>query len=332
MSGDGNYSQPITASTQQVLLGTNTRSVRCDAQGRLEVVAGAGVPVDVNIIQVAGTAVEEGGIAGSLGVGGLAAHDAAAEGDPVQVGGVYVAAPGNVGDGDAARFLTDINGRLAIDLQRLNSVALAGAGVDGVFVVGGDTADDAAESLLYPLKMGAVGSQNPLADSIDDGDMGKLLVDLQRHLRTVPRSYNPTTDADKVENQNLISDDYDESPIVIANVSDIAVARTNYPSDDGQPIGSRNRFGWIVGMRDGEFDLEISNGDGNWVVATRTMYDVVEGQGGYTAAAHYTEADVTTEYWGVTWQDLIEFTHYRFAFTPNNVTSIFYVLAMSRAN
>jgi len=331
MAGE-HFSTPLVASIVQQLVGANTRAIRCDAQGRLEVVAAAGAPMDVNIIQVAGTAVEEGGIAGALGVGGLAAHDAAAEGDPVQVGGVYVQNPGDVDDGDAARILTDIKGRPAIDLQMLNSQALTTPGINGCLAVGGDVADDAAESLLYPLKLGAVASQNPLADSVDDGDMAKLITDLERYVRTRGREYNPLTDAAKVENQNLISDDYDAAAQQLADVTDQAAARTNYPSDAGFEIGSRDLFGIIVGVRDGEFDIEVSNDGTNWVIATRTLVDVTQGSNGFTAAGHYTEPDAATVYFGITWSDRCEFRYIRLAFTPPNATNVFNASARFRAH
>jgi hypothetical protein len=266
---------------------------------------------DVNLIEVLGVAVLTGGLAGSQGVGGLAARNAAAAGNPNLIGGVYDAAPADLDDGDAGTALIDIKGRL---------------------ILAGDVADDAAEGSAAPAKVGGVASLNPLADSVDDGDVAKLITDLERFLRVRSRAYNPLTDSDKVENQNLISDDYDSAAQVLANVTDQAAARTNYPSDTGQPIDSRNRLGIIVGMRDGEFDFEVSNGDGNWVIATKTLIDVNAGSGGYTAAGHYTEPDAATVYFGVTWADLIEFSHFRLAFTPPNATSIFTALLMTRAN
>lgn len=49
---------------------------------------------------------------GRLELVGAAAHDAAASGNPVQVGGVYRAADPSVADGDVASLLADIAGRL----------------------------------------------------------------------------------------------------------------------------------------------------------------------------------------------------------------------------
>jgi len=62
---------------------------------------------DINLKQVAGTATLSGGIAGSQGVGGLAAAGAAIAGNPVLVGG---------SDGTNARaFSTDATGRLNVN-------------------------------------------------------------------------------------------------------------------------------------------------------------------------------------------------------------------------
>lgn len=63
---------------------------------------------DVNLEQIGGSAVVTGGVAGSLGVGGVDADGAAVSGRPVQVGGVD-------GSGNVQRLLTDTSGRLDVN-------------------------------------------------------------------------------------------------------------------------------------------------------------------------------------------------------------------------
>jgi hypothetical protein len=287
---------------------------------------------DVNLIEVLGVAVLTGGQAGSQGVGGLAPNAATAVGNPVQVGGVFRQNPAVLIDGQAGSMLLDTGGRPAIDIQRLDSQALQTTGVTGMMSVGGDVPDDTVESASYGVKLAAVGSQNPIASSLTaDGRMANLITDMERFLRVVSRAFNPLTASDQVENQNLPPDDFSPSAEELANATNQAAARTNYPSDAGFELESRDLMGIVVGIRDGEFDIEVSNDATNWVIATKTLIDVNTGVSGWTAAGHYTEPNFATAHFAVTWSDRCEFRYIRLAFTPPNATNVFNAYAIFRA-
>lgn len=105
--------------------GTDIRTLSTDASGHLNVnTTPSGTGTDnVNLTQVAGTSVVTGGLAGSQGVGGLAASGAALVGDPVLIAG---------SDGTDARSIhTDINGDVgvySVGLGTLNTGQVAVTG------------------------------------------------------------------------------------------------------------------------------------------------------------------------------------------------------------
>src|SRR5262249_2630854 len=82
----GTSSDPIrvdpTGTTTQPVSGTVTANA---GSGTFNIQANA----SVNLAQVGGTSTVTGGVAGSQGVGGLAASGASKAGNPVQIGGVF---------------------------------------------------------------------------------------------------------------------------------------------------------------------------------------------------------------------------------------------------
>jgi hypothetical protein len=96
-----------------------------DENGNLKVNVKASTPSgtqNVNLLQVASTNTVTGGVAGLLGVGGSAADDAPATGNPVRVGGVYSASLPTLTDGDVADVLLDSSSRPLVNLGvRLDS-------------------------------------------------------------------------------------------------------------------------------------------------------------------------------------------------------------------
>jgi hypothetical protein len=99
----------------------NTRGIRCDANGRLEVVAAPGVGLNVNIFQVGGNATVTAGVNGLLAVGGNVADDAVDAGYPVKVGGRADAVLSLVADGDRVDFVTDLYRRLWVVIAGYDS-------------------------------------------------------------------------------------------------------------------------------------------------------------------------------------------------------------------
>lgn len=66
---------------------TTSLSVTYKIRSGVSTSGGGGIAADVNLNQVAGVAVVDGGVAGSIGVGGNVAHDAVDAGNPIKIGG-----------------------------------------------------------------------------------------------------------------------------------------------------------------------------------------------------------------------------------------------------
>lgn len=132
-----------------------------------------------NLTQVGGTAVVTGGVAGSLGVGGNVAHDAADSGNPIKVGGKGLdSAPTAVTNADRVDAFFDRQGRQifrpwgqtgtavhfpAANTQATCNKAAGGAGVRNVctgltVVLAGGTTTPAAAQVNVVLRDGASGS------------------------------------------------------------------------------------------------------------------------------------------------------------------------------
>jgi hypothetical protein len=134
-----------------------------------------------------GTDVLTGGIAGSPGIGGLAAEAATAAGNPLRVAGVD-------GAGNIQSILTDTDGRPQNDIDRWGGNDVISAGINGTVVAGGDIADGVADTALNGVKLAAVTS-DPLAAALATGRRCDVIADLDRHLFTRDKNYDPTTGA-----------------------------------------------------------------------------------------------------------------------------------------
>lgn len=108
-------------------------------------------------------------------VQGQAAHDAAASGNPVRLGGVYHSAAPSVADGDVVDLLTDAAGRLAIGSLPASTNTLE---------VVGDVAHDSAAG-GNPVLIGAyAGNAHPAA--VANADAVRVLADLFGRLVVTP--------------------------------------------------------------------------------------------------------------------------------------------------
>lgn len=112
---------------------------------------------------------------GDVTVVGKAAHDAAASGNPVLIGGRYASVAPSVADGDAATILTDAAGRVYVTGTVLSSPI-------GTHDVGGLVAHDAAYS-GNPLPLGAYASASAPTAVTADGDMTRLWCDRNGRLQ-----------------------------------------------------------------------------------------------------------------------------------------------------
>jgi hypothetical protein len=187
--------------------------VRVDADGRLEVVAGP-FGVGVDLVWIGGNPVVSAGV-GVLAVGGPDDDDQPATAYPVAVGGQYrtVITADPVDNLDTGRLLIDAYRRLRL--------------------VGSVLDDGVADATEAPLKLGGVASANPAAAPLSAaGDMGNLIIDLERYLRTSPRSHDYATTSDRsFEIAPLSLQVLEESLLDTTNHA--VTAGINYPSDDG---------------------------------------------------------------------------------------------------
>jgi len=130
-----------------------------------------GIATNVNLIQVAGTNILTGGVAGSQGIGGLAADGAAAVGNPVPVAGVDAA-------GNTQTVSVDTDGL----------VVVAGAVLDGVADSGN------------PVPIGAVVDE--ILSVYADGDRAALITDTLKRLRVRAASYDDVSIAEQIVAKN----------------------------------------------------------------------------------------------------------------------------------
>jgi hypothetical protein len=112
---------------------------------------------------------------GDVTVVGKAAHDAAASGNPVLVGGRYASVAPSVADGDATTVLTDSAGRVYVTGTVLSSPI-------GTHEVGGPVAHDGAYS-GNPLPLGAYASASAPTAVTADGDVVRLWSDRNGRLQ-----------------------------------------------------------------------------------------------------------------------------------------------------
>lgn len=313
----------LIGSTTATPVTLNQRVVRVDTNGRLEVIIfGAGAVTDVNLLQVAGTAVVEAGLAGVQAIGGPEADGAAAVSNPVQIAGVD-------GAGNIEALLTDTDGRPQDDIDRIGGTDVVATGVAGMMPVAGDVADDAASSASNPVKVGAVADQVP--STVADDDLVHLITDLERYLRIVSKSFDTLTASDKVAVQNTIASDRDYAAQTIANVSNQAAVKTNYPSDAGLEIGNRDFISAILSLEDvTSVTTEVSNDGTNWVDCSASPVDAATGLNGY-AAAHWTSAAGVTTHFAADWEKC-GYRYIRWGVTPPNATNTILITVIARAH
>jgi hypothetical protein len=88
------------------------RAIRTDDEGRLETVVPAGTTADVNLQEVNGTTVVEGGVSGLLAIAGNVANAITDVGNPVKVGARALAILTSVLNNQRSDLITDLNQRL----------------------------------------------------------------------------------------------------------------------------------------------------------------------------------------------------------------------------
>lgn len=283
----------------------NHRRLRCDNAGYLEVIAGGGAPMDVNLQEVAGTATVEGGVAGSQGVGGLAADGDAAAGNPNLAGGLYEVAAAARDDGDVVPIGVDSRGRIKN--------------------VGAQADDTAADDGSFPVKVGAV-IRNVLI-GLTDGRTNSLLVDLLGRLHTRSAAFDELLDADKEARVNPESSNHDAAAQIICDETNLA-ASANFPSNDGIEIGDRDFLSFTLSLNDvTSVAFEVSNEGTNWYDGTKNV--VVDGTSGHLATYFTSAAGVTTLF-ACDWQRC-GFRYIRCAVTIPNATNVIYIDLIQRA-
>jgi hypothetical protein len=267
--------------------------------------------VDSSLTQINGNTALTGGANGSLGTGGLAAHDGAATGNPNRIAGVYRSAAPSVDDGDIVDFWSDSAGRIHSICE-------------------GAVADDVAATSSSPVKMGGVVDVVP-ADTTD-GDMVHLITDLQRYLRVVSKSFNSLTSADQVETLNTDGTDYDQTGLTDADESNLAADTYYYPSSNGRAIGTRRHLGWALSLNDiTSCELEITvDGGTTWIPITASLIDRGTNLTGY-AATHFTSAaGVDTDFYVEIELGTVALTYRWKVVVPNN-TETHKIIKVGRA-
>lgn len=321
-----------------------------DAQ--IMVASGFGSPAiatDVNLIQVDGVAVSAtGGIqdvavtsipeteVDLVKVGGVAVSAAAGiqdvavtsipetEVDITKVGGVAVSAAGGVQD----VAVTSIP-ETEVDLVKIAGNAVAAGSKNGTIVSEGTIADDTADDGSFPNKIGAVTAQVPVATT--NGKLVHIITDLERFLRTVPKSFDTLSYGDKTVNLNLDSNNHDYVAQQLANESNLTGPGTHYfPSSSGDILGDRYKRAWMVGLRDVDFEIEVSNDGTNWDDATASLIHCATGLMGYTTA-YFTEPDAATIYFGLMFDQDAKWWKYRFKVTTGDNTNVFTLHSFGRA-
>ena len=128
-----NQFAPVRLSTRRALLvegvasGTNLNvNVNAALPTGANVIGALSANQTVNLAQVGGTNTVTGGVAGTQGVGGLAANDGVAAGNPNLIGGFAEADAAALqavsAEGDAASIKTDLQGRMLVRTDHPNRV------------------------------------------------------------------------------------------------------------------------------------------------------------------------------------------------------------------
>lgn len=133
----------------------------------------------------ASTASIDGKIENPMPVEGATAVGAVPASDPLDLGAVVLDAdPGAYTDGDVQRLRLDSLGRLIVT-----------NGTASLIIEGVDADDDAVT--VNPIVTGGVYYADPTLDTIDDGDVGYMLLNELRMLVTELRTYDSASDADR---------------------------------------------------------------------------------------------------------------------------------------
>ena len=157
------------------------------------------------------------------------------------------------------------------------------------------------------------------------------VTDLERFIRVVDKAHDVTTVSQKVFNQNLDSSNHDPTSTALYSQTNLSGPATHYaPSAAGQAFGDRNKVGWIVGIRDVDFDLEVSNDGTNWENVTASLVDNATTLSGYDNT-YFTEPDVATVYFAVSYLNNCGFRLYRFVFTTGDATNVANIYPFSRS-
>lgn len=147
------------------------RVILTDANGRAQ----------INVAQWAGTAALNGGVAGSVGVGGLAANAAANAGNPVKIGGPFNTTQPTVTNGQVvdAQFTARGAQIVATGVDPFNVVVSSGGGCVGTVgtpcVVQGPAADGAAVA-GNPVRIGGKDGSGNTQDILTDTRGDTLVV------------------------------------------------------------------------------------------------------------------------------------------------------------
>lgn len=239
--------------------GGNIRGVRVDANGRLEVVIPAGVPLGVDLQQVASHPALHylSGANAALGVAGMETDDAALLGGVFPVGGRYRAdiTGDPLDDLDIGLLLLDVNRRLR--------------------VVGSALDDAPADATAAPLKIGGVAVQ-VLAAISAAGDAAGFITDMYRRLYVRSAAYDEVSGTDR-GSVNTIADDRDEGAQVWAADTNIAAATNYYPSSAGYEVGNRDHLTLMLVMTDTTTTIQVSNDGTTWLDVTPSVLDMASG-------------------------------------------------------
>ena len=243
-----------------------------------------GIASNVNLIQVAGTNVKTGGVVGSQGIGGLTAAGAAPTMNPLVVEGVDVGGLGRV-------LLTDVDGTLENDLMKINGTAIVEGGLAGTQGVGGAVADDVVPT-ANPIPVAAIVDVIP-ADATADGRLVSLITDLQRFLRTVDKTYDPSTGAN-LFSPTITDADRWEPSVTLVDTTDLAADTYYYPSEDGFTMDEFNHIaveivmsGGVTVTVEGTIDPTIAP---TWVDITESVLSL--DTGAVSAASFVDKTDI----------------------------------------
>lgn len=264
--------------------------------------------IDSDLTRIGGNTVVTGGTSGSLGTGGLAAHDAAAAGNPNRMAGVYRSVDPSVGDGDICDFLVTPAGKLEVIAQ-------------------GDIAHDAADS-GYGVKISGVYKSAPAA--IDDADRGDVLIDAYGRVQNRSIAYDDLSGSDFTTPLFVDSFNHDTSSTPLIDTTNISAATHYYPSSAGEEFGDRNKCGWMVAIRDLYFEFEVSNDGSIWDDATAMLIHVATGLFGYDAT-YFTEPDMGTIYFGLLTDKILNFRFYRFKVVAGDNSNVLSIYPLARA-